>query len=102
MAVLEYEPRFDPAVTEEEISPLDYFKAGLHGMVAEVESSGISALGHLLAVRSDLRQKQIHLMRESFSDNHTPEELVLIQEEMILIYHEQIWAEGYIADRQPK
>jgi len=102
MAVQEYEPRFDSPYAEEEITPLEHFHASLHGMVMEVEADGSSAFGHLKAVQADLRQKQIQLMKEFMSGGHSTEELASIQEEMIIIYHSQVWTEGYIRDRQPK
>ncbi len=101
MAVLEYEPQFDSAA-EEEISPLDYFKAGLHGMVMDIESSGTSALGHLHVIRHEIKHRYEKLLKQSFSGNYAQAELAAIQEEAILTYHKLVWTMGYIRDRQSK
>jgi len=102
MAVQEYEPRFDSPYAEEEITPLDYFKDDLHTMVTDVESSGISALGHLNAVRHEMKRRYEQLVKQSYSDNYSQGELALIHEEAILTYHKWEWTMGYIRDRQPK
>jgi hypothetical protein len=102
MAVQEYEPRFDSPYAEEEIAPLDNFKDGLHAMVTDVESSGISALGHLNIVRHEMKRRYEKLVKQSYSDNFSQDQLSLIYEEAILTYHKWKWTMGYIQDRQPK
>jgi hypothetical protein len=111
MAIYEYEAEPRP---ETEQAPLDYFKDGLHGMVMDMEANGGLALSSLLIVRAELKAKSIDLMRQSNdvehnirsgADSYSPElieELGRLQEEHILVYHEQIWTEGYIRDRQKK
>ena len=109
MAIQEYETQ---SVSEEEPSRFDYFKDGLHRMVNETEEGGDSALNSLLTVREELRQRRMDLMRQSAlveqrlrddQDWHNIDlinELAALQEELVLIYHQQVWTEGYIRDRQ--
>lgn len=109
MATYEYETEPSP---ETEQSPIDFFKDSLHGMVIDIEGSGKSALGSLLVIRAELKAKRRELMLQSSTveqrmrdeiNGYEPErmqELAQLQEELILLYHEQVWTEGYISDRQ--
>lgn len=109
MAIQEFEAPNSIVDSEEEQSPLDSFKSSLHEMVTTVESSGQSALGNLQSIRAELKGKRIGLMRE-FSrleqelrlnprNGDLISELVRLQEEQILAYHQTEWLEGYFRDR---
>jgi hypothetical protein len=117
MALYEFEPQVIPATTEfagiadtapeEEQSPLDSFKKGLHEMVVGLEDNGISSLPNLVAIRQELREKRKALMRrssqiDSMLSEDTSEiwsEFNDLQQKLVHVYHQLKWLEGYISDR---
>jgi len=116
MAIHEIEPQEglqNSSVTPEEAeaSPRDAFRTSLHRLVTDIESEGLSALSSLLAIRAELRERRISLMRQSlaleqrlrdepgFQNKELLAELSRNQEEQILVYHNLEWLEGYVRDR---
>ncbi|MGH7157050.1 MAG: hypothetical protein ACREGG_03000 [Candidatus Saccharimonadales bacterium] len=100
------------AVEEDRLSPLDLFKKNLHQTVISIESKGESALGYLTGVLDDLKGQEILLSREAFRLEHEAqargytqeffERMAPLEEERVLVYHQNRWAFGYWNDRLPK
>lgn len=106
MAIQEYVAETSPS---EERSEQELFQDGLREMVVTIENTGRSALPELLEIRAELRAKKVDLLRRSLAAEHLmksggqsslSDELSEMQNQALLVFHNEGWLEGFIRDRQ--